>query len=39
MVQLNPVPVLGAKKTSTIWRKFSTEISLQIVSRHCVQLP
>ena len=33
MVQLNPVPVLGAKKnTSTIWRKFSTKISLQMVS-------
>ena len=33
MVQLNPVPVFGAKKnTSTIWRKFFTEISVQMVS-------
>ena len=33
MVQLNPVPVFGAKKsTSTIWRKFFTEIFVQIVS-------
>ena len=33
MVQLNPVPVFGAKKnTSTIWRKFSTEIFVQMVS-------
>ena len=33
MVQLNPVPVFGAKKnTITIWRKFFTEISVQMVS-------
>ena len=33
MVQLNPVPVFGAKKNnSTIWRKFFTEISVQMVS-------
>ena len=34
MVQLNPVPVFGAKKknTSTIWRKFFNEISVQMVS-------
>ena len=33
MVQLNPVPVFCAKKnTSTIWQKFFTEISVQIVS-------
>ena len=33
MVQLNPVPVFGAKKnTSTIRRKFFTEISVQMVS-------
>ena len=33
MVQLNPVPVFGAQKnTSTIWRKFFTEISVQMVS-------
>ena len=33
MVQLNPVPVFGANKnTSTIWRKFFTEISVQMVS-------
>ena len=33
MVQVNPVPVFGAKKnTNTIWRKFFTEISVQIVS-------
>ena len=33
MVQLNPVPVFGAKKnTSTISRKFFTEISVQMVS-------
>ena len=33
MVQLNPVPVFGAKKsTCTIWRKFFTEIFVQIVS-------
>ena len=32
MVQLNPVPVFGAQKiTSTIWRKFSTEIFVQMV--------
>ena len=40
MVQLNPVPVFGAKKnTNTIWRKFSSEISVQTESAHCVQLP
>ena len=27
------------KNTSTIWWKFSSEISMQIVSAHCVQLP
>ena len=33
MVQVNPVPVFGAKKnTNTIWRKFFTEILVQIVS-------
>ena len=33
MVQLNPVPVFGAKKyTITIWHKFFTEISVQMVS-------
>ena len=33
MVQLNPVSVFGAKKnTSTIWREFSTEIFVQVVS-------
>ena len=33
MVQLNPVPVFGAKKnTSTTWRKIFTEISVQVVS-------
>ena len=34
MVKLNPVPVFGAKKknTSTIWRKFFDEISVQMVS-------
>ena len=33
MVQLNPVPVFGAKKnTSTIWRNFFTEISIQAVN-------
>ena len=33
MVQLNPVPVFGAKKnTSTMWRKFSTDIFVQMVS-------
>ena len=33
MVQLNPVPAFGAKKnTSTIWRKFFTEIPVQMVS-------
>ena len=33
MVQLNPVPVFGAKKnTSTISRKFFTKISVQMVS-------
>ena len=33
MVQLNPVPVFSAKKnTSTIRRKFFTEISVQMVS-------
>ena len=33
MVQLNPVPVFGTKKTaSTIWRKFFNEISVQTVS-------
>ena len=33
MVQLNPVPVFCAQKiTSTIWRKFSTELSVQMVS-------
>ena len=33
MVQLNPVPVFGVKKnTSTSWRKFSTEIFVQMVS-------
>ena len=36
MVQLNPVPVFGAKKnTSTIWRKFFTEISVQMISAPC----
>ena len=35
MVQLNPVPVFGAKKnTGTIWRKSFTEIAVQIVSAH-----
>ena len=35
MVQLNLVPVFGAKKnTSTIWRKFFSEISVQMVSAH-----
>ena len=33
MVQLNPVPVFVAKKyTSTIWRKFCTKISVQMVN-------
>ena len=34
MVQLNPVPVFGAKKkkNSIIWRNFFTEISVQMVS-------
>ena len=33
MVQLNPVPVFGAKKnTSTISRKFFSKISVQMVS-------
>ena len=33
MVELNPVPVLGVKEnTSTIWRKFFTEMSVQMVS-------
>ena len=33
MVQLNPVTVLDAKKTTTtIWRKFFTEISVEMVS-------
>ena len=32
MVQLNLVPVFGAyNNTSTIWRKFFTEISVQMV--------
>ena len=32
MVQLNLVPVFGAyKNTSTIWRKFFTEIFVQMV--------
>ena len=32
MVQLNPVPVFGAKKkNSSIWRKIFTEISVQMV--------
>ena len=32
MVQFNPVPVFGAQKnTSTIWRKFFTDISVQMV--------
>ena len=35
MVQLNPVPVFGSKKsTSTIGRKFFTEIAVQMVSAH-----
>ena len=36
MVQLNLVPVFGAKKITvvTIWRKFSTEIPVQMVSAH-----
>ena len=35
MVQLNPVPVFGARKNTTnIWRKFSTEIPVQMVSAH-----
>ena len=33
MVQLNPVPVFGAKESnSTIGQKFFTKISVQIVS-------
>ena len=33
MVQLNPVSFFGEKKnTSTIWRKFFTEMSVQMVS-------
>ena len=33
MVQLHPVTVFGAKKnTTTIWRKFFTEISVEMVS-------
>ena len=33
MAQLNPVTVFGAQKNiSTIWRKFLTEISVQMVS-------
>ena len=33
MVQLNPVPAFGAEKnTTTIWRKFFTEISVSVVS-------
>ena len=33
MVKLNPVPVLGAKiNTSTIWPKFLTKISVQMIS-------
>ena len=43
MVQLNPVPVFGAKKRSiTIWRTFFTEISVQMVSAqdlHCSSSP
>ena len=36
MVQLNPVPVFGARKnTSTIWRKFLTEVSVPMVSAPC----
>ena len=35
MVQLNPVPVFGARKNTTnIWRKFFTEIPVQMVSAH-----
>ena len=38
MVQLNPVPVFGARKnTSTIWRKFLTEISVPMVSAPCLK--
>ena len=37
MVQLNPVPVFGAKKnTSTISRKFFVEISIQVVSAQAI---
>ena len=33
MIQLDPGPVFSAKKNiNTIWRKFFTEISLQMVS-------
>ena len=34
MVQLNPVPVFRCQKknTSTIWQKFFTEISMQMIS-------
>ena len=43
MVQLNPVPVFGAKKRSiTIWRTFFTEISVQMVNAqhlHCSSSP
>ena len=40
MVQLNPVPVFGAKKnTSTIWREIFTEISVQKVSAPRVGVP
>ena len=37
MVQLNPVPVFrGQKKnTCTIWRKFFTEISVQMIRAPC----
>ena len=39
--QPKPVPVFGAKKkkhSGTIWRKFSTEISVQMVSAQWDQL-
>ena len=39
MVQLNPGPVFGAKKnTSTMWRKFFTKISVQMVSAPNVEV-
>ena len=36
MAELNPVPVFGAKENSStvIWRKFFTEIPVQMLSAH-----